>query len=179
MFHQLVDQALDNFNTGKDELALLSIMPLFDKACSKTWPKARVGKRFRDGVTKTEDIITFFMTKGSVIIECKYGDLTLPQIIFKYLRNSILHDGVMPGNINFIDENKIIIDNDSVSLPRTISHGLLLAAVGFDCYKKEQGKSGVTASITLGDHKVFVKDTIGEHTHARDFIRKFGIQCLA
>ena len=179
MFQQLVGQALDNLNTGKDELGLLSIMPLFDKACSKIWPKVGVGKRFRDGVTKTEDIITFFMTKGSVFIECRYGDLTLPQIIYKYLRNSVLHDGVMPRNINFIDENKIIIDKGSVSLPRTISHGLLLAAVGFECYEKEQSKSEITASITLEKHKLLIKDCIGDHTHVRDFIRKFGMQCLA
>ena len=45
-------------------MALLSIVPQFDKACKKQWPKLKAGERFSKGIDETEDIISFIMVGG-------------------------------------------------------------------------------------------------------------------
>ena len=118
MFQQLLQQAFDNLHKGDNELALVSILPIFDNACKKTWPKIGVGARFRRGVEETEEIITFLMASGSCLFtDCTYGKYKLPQLIYKYLRNSIIHEGKMPDNVMFINEPQIIVDGEVVKFP--------------------------------------------------------------
>jgi hypothetical protein len=171
MFQKLLQQAFDNFHAGNNELALLSIMPIFDKACKKTWPHHGVGARFKNGVVETEDIITFIMTSGScVMIECTYGDMKLPQIIYKYLRNSIIHEGEMPKNVKLVDEPNIIINNNSVQFPVQFAYGLLIASIGFGCYKSESSKVTQVGKLFAGGQEILIRDLVGSHQPVRDLI---------
>ena len=172
MFHKLVKQAIDNFNAGEDELSLISTMPLFDKGCSSTWPGLGVKERFIKGISATEDIITFFMSKGSVMLECNYNGLSLADIIYKKLRTTTVHQGKMPDNVQFIDGNQIVIKGQTYTFPSTISWGIFLAAIGFECYSGERDQSNVTTSINAGGHTVMIKEAIGNHDYVRGFIRK-------
>lgn len=173
MFHQLLEQALRNLYESKDELALVSIIPLFDKACSKKWPKDTVRNRFYNGVNETDDIITFFMSKGhAVMIACRFGEFTLPQIIYKYLRSNIIHEGKMPDNIHFVDEPKIDIEKDDITLPKQLVLGLLMAAIGFECYRKERNKINGAPEIKINQHRILIADAIGNHDFVRNIINE-------
>jgi hypothetical protein len=171
MFQQLIQQALNNLHTGNNELALLSIMPIFDKACKKTWPNDGVGARFRKGARETEDIITFIMTGGSaVMIDCTYGDMKLPQITYKYLRNSIIHEGEMPKNVRFVNEPKIGINSDFVQFPIQFVYGMLIASIGFECYKKESTKVTQIGKLSINGQEIYIKNLVGNHQPVRDVI---------
>lgn len=171
MFQQLLQQAFDNLHKGNSELALVSIMPIFDKACKKTWPSKGVGARFRNGVLETEDIITFLMTSGSALMtDCTYGKLKLPQIIYKYLRNSLIHEGKMPNNVVFIDEAKIIIDGEIIKLPEQFVSGFLIASVGFNCYQNESSKVTQVGKLSANGKEIYVKDLVGDHQTIRNLI---------
>jgi len=75
MFQKMINQAFGNFENKNYDLALLSIVPLFDKACKKTWPRLGVGARFRKGIEETEDIISFLMLGGrGTITASNYGN---------------------------------------------------------------------------------------------------------
>ena len=178
MFNQLLQQAFDNLHENKNELALLSLMPIFDKACKKTWPNKKVGERFREGVTETENIITYLMCSGSAVItDCTYGDLKLPQIIYKYLRNTIIHEGEMPSNVSFTNEPKIIIDEGNIIFPNQFVIGFLVAAIGFECYKKEAAAVTQVGKLSLKGEEYFIKDLVGNHAVINNVINeKYGIQ---
>ena len=106
---KMINQAFGNLENNNHDLALLSIVPLFDKACKKTWPRLGVGARFRKGIEETEDIISFVMLGGrGTITASTYGKWTLPELMYKYLRNSIVHEGQMPDQVKIIDEPKIV-----------------------------------------------------------------------
>ncbi len=177
MFNQLLQQAFDNIHEDKHELALLSIMPIFDKACKKTWPTNKVGERFRKGVTETENIITFLMCSGSSLMtNCIYGDLKLPKIVYKYLRNTIIHEGEMPPNVSFTNEPKIIIDEGNVIFPKQFVIGFLVAAIGFECYKNESTAVTQFGKLYLKGEEYLIKDLVGNHAIINNVInKKYGI----
>ena len=171
MFQQLLQQAFDNLEKGNNELALVSILPIFDNACKKKWKKLGVGARFRKGVEETEEIITFLMASGSCLFtNCKYGELKLPELIYKYLRNSIIHEGKMPDNVGFVNEPKIIIEGNSVKFPVQFVSGLLIASIGFECYKKESNKVTQVGKLLILDKELFIKDLVGTHQPIREII---------
>jgi hypothetical protein len=160
MFAQMINQAFRNIEEGNYELALLSVVPQFDKACKKQWPKMKVGERFRKGVEETEDVISFIMVEGrGTITKCKYGEWTLPQLTYKYLRNSIVHEGTMPGNVKIVDEPKIAIKENFIQLPVGFVKGLLIATIGFPCFKNEASNIPQKGFLQIKNRKIFMKDT--------------------
>ena len=171
MFQKLLQQSFNNIHDGNNELALLSIMPIFDNACKKTWPRDGVGKRFKRGVQETEDIITFLMLGGrGTMTNCVYGTMKLPEIIYKHLRNTIIHEGKMPKNVRIVDEPKIVIDDDFVQFPVQIVHGLLIASIGFECYKEERAKVTPKGILAVNGQEILVKSMVGDHQPVRDAI---------
>ena len=172
MFQKMINQAFGNLENNNYDLALLSIVPLFDKACKKTWPKLGVGARFRKGVEETEDIISFIMLGGrGTITASKYGNWTLPELIYKYLRNSIIHEGEMPDQVKIVDEPKIVIDKKFVQFPVGIVLGLLVATIGFDCFKNESKYVTQVGRLSINGQEIFVKDMVGNHQTIRDAIK--------
>jgi len=171
MFQKMINQAFGNFETKDYDLALLSIVPLFDKACKKTWPKLGVGARFRKGVQDTEDIISFLMLGGrGTITASTYGKWTLPELMYKYLRNSIIHEGRMPDRVRIVDEQKIVINEEFVQFPVGIVPGLLIATIGFECFKKEVRNVTQVGRLAIKGQEIFIKDMVGTHQTIRDVI---------
>ena len=171
MFQKLINQASGNIENGNYDLTLVSIVPLFDKACKKSWPRLGVGARFRKGVEETEDIISFLMLGGrGTITASKYGKWTLPELLYKYLRNSIVHEGQMPAQVKIVDEPKIAIENDFVQFPVGIVRGLLIATIGFDCFKNESKNVTQVGYLAINGQKIFIKDMVGNHQTIRNVI---------
>lgn len=172
MFQKMIDQAFGNIESNHYDLALLSIVPLFDKACKKTWPKLGVGARFRKGIEETEDIISFLMLGGrGTITASTYGKWTLPELMYKYLRNSIVHEGEMPDQVRIVDEPKIVIDDDFVQFPVGIVPGLLIATIGFECFQNEVGNVTQVGRLAIKGQEIFIKDMVGTHQTIRDVIK--------
>lgn len=172
MFQKMINQAFGNLENRNHDLALLSIVPLFDKACKITWPKLGVGGRFRKGIEETEDIISFVMLGGrGTITASNYGKWTLPELIYKYLRNSIIHEGQMPDQVKIVDEPKIVIDEKFVQFPVGIVPGLLIATIGFDCFKNEVKNVTQVGRLAIKGQQIFIKDMVGTHQTIRDVIK--------
>ena len=171
MFKKMINQAFGNLENSNHDLALLSIVPLFDKACKKTWPRLGVGARFRKGIEETEDIISFVMIGGrGTITDSTYGKWTLPQLMYKYLRNSIVHEGQMPDQVKIVDEPKIVIDEGFVQFPVGIVPGLLIATIGFECFKNEVRNVTQVGRLAIKGQEIFIKDMVGTHQTIRDVI---------
>ncbi|MFW5450201.1 MAG: hypothetical protein ACKE9I_01275 [Methylophagaceae bacterium] len=171
MFQKMINQAFGNLENNNHDLALLSIVPLFDKACKKTWPRLGVGARFRKGIEETEDIISFVMLGGrGTITASTYGKWTLPELMYKYLRNSIIHEGQMPDQVKIIDEPTIVIDEEFVQFPIGIVLGLLIATIGFECFRNESRNVTQVGRMEIKEQKIFIKDMVGNHQTIRDVI---------
>ena len=94
----------------------------------------------------------------------------LPELMYKYLRNSIIHEGQMPDQVKIVDEPKILIDEEFVQFPVGIVPGLLIATIGFDCFKNEARNVTQIGHLAIKGQEIFIKDMVGTHQTIRDVI---------
>jgi len=90
--------------------------------------------------------------------------------MYKYLRNTIVHEGQMPDQVKIVDEPKIVIDEAFVQFPVGIVPGLLIATIGFECFKNEVRNVTQVGRLAIKGKEIFIKDMVGTHQTIRDVI---------
>lgn len=126
-----VRECIDKLNANEYESALIQLSIAFDGTAKKEYPRIKkVGERFKAFLKANQDIITYFTFGGVIFIDCEVDGYTLEQIIYKVLRCGLLHEGSIPGEIEFVDELVWGRPGGKWRLPKSYVLGGLLAVIG-------------------------------------------------
>ena len=111
------------------EEALLNIFPALDKTAKKRRPQVGVGERIREFIRDEGKYITGLMT-SSAIGNFKANGYEMPQVIYKFARNSLLHEGEIDDSKLTINEEGYIRFGPGVwSIPDYYIKGLLVVII--------------------------------------------------
>lgn len=122
--------------------SLLNIVTIIDKSAKDTYHIDGVGKRFRKLLDDNQDLLYWVMTNGkakppidSTILfsEDNFGSKThtLSALIYKPLRNCLVHDAEIPKNIMI--GNKLGFENGNFNMPVLLIWGLLFMLISLPC----------------------------------------------
>lgn len=95
-----VRRALEACSSNDFEGAATSIFQAIDSTGKRRMPGSANGARFKRIVSDQEDIITATAV-GSVIKGAVVENLTLPQVLWKFGRNPLLHDAELDPRLSF------------------------------------------------------------------------------
>ena len=124
--------------------ALTLVCPLIDGAGKKLYRIKKTGKRFKKGLEDNNDFLYQMMTNGMFRME-KDADLVfyrkgkeninLSQSIYKLVRNSLLHEGELSSEIEFVDDGRLGPDDGKVVFPKNLIWALVFMVSYLPCYK--------------------------------------------
>lgn len=125
--------------------ALTLICPLIDGAGKKLYRIKKPGKRFKKVLTDNNSFLYWMLSNGMFIME-DGADLifsrnnkeviNLSESIYKFVRNSLLHEAELSKEIEFVD-GCIGPYNDKIVLPKNLIWALAFMLIYLECYEKD------------------------------------------
>jgi len=158
-----IESAIDDYRAGNLESSLIHLVPAIDVTAKRRRNTNNVGKRFRGFFADYEKILWAITTKN-VFVDCIIGDLTLPQVLYKYLRTTISHEGELDARLS-IGEIQGMEVGDTWKMPESLIPALILSVVIAPGNKNERIKDGVM--FPLIDRKYDINQLWG----AEDFVK--------
>ncbi|MCX8859952.1 hypothetical protein [Vibrio parahaemolyticus] len=141
-FQQIFDRLCDeDYST-----ALTLICPLIDSAGKKIYGIKKPGERFKKVLTDNNSFLYWMMSNGIFIMEDgadlifsrdNKGAVNLSQSIYKFVRNSLLHEAELSAEIEFVDEGRIGPDGDRVVFPKNLIWALAFMLTYLECYSND------------------------------------------
>jgi hypothetical protein len=127
-----VTESINKYNSSDLENALIQVCIALDGTAKSEYPRIKkVGERFRAFIRANMDIITFFTFNTNVFINCKFGEYTIDQFIYKVLRCGLLHEGELSKMFKFTEPSEpVSIGTKQWCFPKTFIYGTLLAVIG-------------------------------------------------
>lgn len=125
-------ECINKYNADDLDNALIQVCIAIDGTAKKEYPRIkRVGERFKEFIKSNQDIITFFTFNTNIFINCRFGEYTIEQFIYKILRCGLLHEGDIPEMFEFAETGgPIEIGDRKWRLPKTFVFGAMLAVIG-------------------------------------------------
>jgi hypothetical protein len=127
-----VSESINKYNSNELENALIQICIALDGTAKKEYPRIKkVGERFKAFIRDNMDIITFFTFNTNVFINCKFGEYTIDQFVYKILRCGLLHEGELSAMFKFTEPGEPVrIGKKQWCFPKTFIFSTLLAVIG-------------------------------------------------
>ncbi|OBS98266.1 hypothetical protein A9259_07355 [Vibrio cyclitrophicus] len=126
--------------------ALTLICPLIDKAGKNIYGIKKPGERFKKVLTDNNSFLYWMMSSGMFVMEDGAdlifgregkGNVNLSQSIYKFVRNSLLHEAELSTEIEFVDDGRLGPDGDKVLFPKNLIWALAFMLAYLECYKKD------------------------------------------
>lgn len=166
-----VTECVNKYDSNDLENALIQICIALDGTAKKEYPRIKeVGERFRAFVRANMDIITFFTFNTNVFINCKFGEWTIDQFIYKVLRCGLLHEGELSELFKFAEIGEpVSIGARQWCLPKTFIYGTLLAVIGASSNSDQRTDPHLAVTIMgnsfrvneLWGHAYLIREAIG------------------
>lgn len=124
--------------------ALTLVCPLIDGAGKKLYGIKKPGERFKKVLEDNNDFLYWMMTSGMFVMEKGAdlvfsregkGNINLSQSIYKLVRNSLLHDGELSSEIEFVDDGRLGPSDGKVIFPKNLIWALAFMVSYLPCYK--------------------------------------------
>ncbi len=141
-----VQQCVERLNVNDYEGALVNLFPAIDKTAKKRRPRKNVGQRIRSFL-KDEEVLITAVGIGSVFKDCKFGNYTLEEILYKFGRTSISHEGELDHRLTFNNSGKLEIGNDKWNLPIGYVAAMALAVIVAPENIREKTSEGLQITI--------------------------------
>ncbi|MDP2084591.1 MAG: hypothetical protein Q8K20_05285 [Gemmobacter sp.] len=122
-----IGNAIVHHKNGDFESALLQLFPAVNRTATRRFPKKGDGYKIKTFISQEEAVITFLAT-GSIWIGSSFDGMTLPELIYKYGRNAMVHDGEMDHRLKFHRSHTSIFGFTSV-LSDSFIFGLLMSVI--------------------------------------------------
>lgn len=147
------------------EGALLNLFPAIDATAKLRYPKMKVGERFKQFLNDQETFIYFTATRNSMKNITVQG-MTLADALYKYARNSIVHDGEL--------ENKISFDSGTISMGKEwfLTHGFIVGMIASVAIARENKNEYIepTGSLNVFGGAYTLNELWGREKHFADVI---------
>ena len=172
-----IEKALKAITDEDYEEALLNIFPALDKTAKKRRPLVGVGVRITEFIRDEGKYITGLTTSNS-IGNFRTIEYDLAQVIYKFARNSLLHEGEIDESILTINkEGHFSFGPGYWSIPESYVKGLLVVIIlapenkhTFGCNKYEMNIINKKYNLgTLWGRKDFFKIKLLEKWPNGDF----------
>ena len=132
-----------NLYRGREyEAALMILFPFVDSTAKKRRPEAGVGERIKDFIRDELKIITALNSTSSIgnFVNNKGEDMA--EVIYKFARNSLIHEGEIEKNKLAINERgEISFGPENWGIPNDFILGLLITVVAAPENKSFIGKN--------------------------------------
>ena len=109
--------------------ALTLVCPLIDAAGKELYGINRTGERFRKVLEENNEFLHWMMTgglvvlgKGADLVYSRKGkkDITLTQAVYSLIRNSLLHEGLLSDEIEFVDDTRLGPFRNRILFPKNL-----------------------------------------------------------
>lgn len=124
--------------------ALTLVCPLIDAAGKKLYGIKKPGERFKKVLEENNDFLYWMMTGGMLVMgkgadlvfsRKGKGNINLAQSLYKLVRNSLLHEGELSEEIEFVDDGKLGPDGEKVVFPKNLIWALAFMVTYLPCYR--------------------------------------------
>jgi hypothetical protein len=103
-----IADCLDAFDRSEYERALIHFFPALDKTAKRRRPREGVGERIRRFLDDQEEVISRIGT-GGMLGKISVNGVSLSDVIYKFGRNSIAHEGELDHRLKIIDGGTLMI----------------------------------------------------------------------
>jgi hypothetical protein len=165
-----VKECIDKYNSDDLDNALIQVCIALDATAKNEYPSIdRVGERYTAFIRDNHDIITFCIFNSNVFINCRFGEYTIEQVIYKILRCGLFHEAEVPAFLRFVPAGEeAVLSNAQWSIPRTFVIGALLAVIGARSNATERLPEDY--SIGLADQQVELNVLWGNAAMIRNYL---------
>lgn len=122
-----IEKSIIAFQERDYEDAFVQLFPAIDKTAKKRRPRDAVGERIKKFISDEEAIITAIAT-NNIFKNINVNGINLPTALYKFGRNSIVHEGELDKRLQ-INEQGIIQIGQVWNLPASYIIGLIVAVV--------------------------------------------------
>ena len=164
-----ITSCLESLDSGDYESALIHLILALDKTAKKRRPKKGVGARIRGFVEDEEYLISVLATRNS-ITDVKVDGLSFPQVIYKFGKSAILHEGKLDPRLTFNDRGSLHI-GAVWNLPTPYITAICICTVAAPENRDEQILQSFTAEIL--DSTFDLNDLWGNRTEIQKRVDEF------
>ncbi len=167
-----IQQCIERLHVNDHEGALVNLVPAIDKTAKKRRPKDGVGKRIKSFL-KDEEVLITSVGMGNIFKDCKFGKYSLEEVLYKFGRTCISHEGELDHRLNFNSTGQIQIADENWNLPVGYVVAMTLAVIIAPENKGEKTIEGL--NISLFERRFEINEVWGDPTSVREHIcNKFG-----
>jgi len=169
------EQIFDSLCSGDFGSALTLVCPLIDGAGKKLYGMKRTGDRFRKVISDNNDFLYWMMSGGMLKLD-QGADLlfsrpdkpniNLAQSLYKLVRNSLLHEGELSDEIEFVDQNRFGPAGRKIVLPKNLIWALAFMVVYLPCYRDNCPR---TYSLRISGVQMPLQECWGDRSKIEDF----------
>ena len=150
-----VQEALQKFISSDYENAMVQIAIAIDATAKiKYSKKLRTGERFRKFIQENQEFILYvalgcgprFIFEGDGNMKFMHRG-SLAQVVYKYVRNALLHEGEVSDDIVFRHGPVIGHEGDKFIVSSELIVGMLLSVIGDQKNASQKLKTEVTLNI--------------------------------
>ena len=140
-----ITSCLESLDTGDHESALIHLFPAVDKTAKKRRPKKSVGVRIKGFVADEERLISMLATRKS-ITGLKFDGLSFPEVIYRFGKSAILHEGQLDPRLTFNNSGTLQI-GAIWNLPASYITAICICTVAAPENRGEQIPQSYTAEV--------------------------------
>ncbi|MEW8000627.1 MAG: hypothetical protein AB2795_18930 [Candidatus Thiodiazotropha endolucinida] len=171
-------QIFDNLIAKDYGSALTLICPLIDKAGKEIFGLKNTGKRFKKIINDNQEFLYWVMSNGGVLMtkdsklyyDFGHYKTELPGLIYKLVRNNLLHEAEISDQILFVKEIRFGPQPDgTIVFPINLIWSMALMLTYLPCYERHCPSD---LSVSLNDVNINFKDCWGDKDKLLSYINK-------
>jgi len=162
-----VQQCIERLQVNDYEGSLVNLFPAIDKTAKKRRPREGVGKRIKSFL-KDEEVLITAVGIGAIFKDCKFGRYAPEDLLYKFGRTSISHEGELDHRLTFNNSGRIEIADEKWSLPIGYVTAMALAVIVAPENIGERTKEGL--QISFFDKSFKLNEVWGDPTSVREHI---------
>ena len=159
-----IEHCLLNLQANDYEAVLVNLFPAIDRTAKKRRPREGVGSRIKSFLTEEETLIS--AVTGNIISSISIDGVTLPDALYKFGRNPIMHEGELDERLQIVDEGVIQLGRRWI-LPLEYVIGMMVSVIVAPENKNEQLRAEGAIQILKHPFKINAiwgkKDLIKNH----------------
>lgn len=162
-----IQQCVERLQVQDCEGALVNLFPAVDKTAKKRRPKEGVSRRIKSFLQDEEVLITAVAT-GAVFKGCTFDGMSFHDIIYKFGRTPIAHEGELDPRLTFNNTGSLQTGKDHWNLPISFIAGMALAVIIAPENVGERTANGL--GIMVFERKFALNDIWGRPEPVRQYI---------
>ena len=123
-----IEQCITHIQHKDWEGALVNLFPTIDKTAKRRRPKEGVGNRIKAFLEDEEGLISCIAI-GGYMTGIYVDGISLTDVLYKFGRTSITHEGELDPRLNFNEKGRFTISNDRWDLPVEYIFALSVAVI--------------------------------------------------